>query len=89
MVELLPCPFCGSTELKIEDYTDKVYGFWDYMIKCHCGVRFHSPSTAVVDYSIPGKFVQTRNKDTMKSAYDRMIKNWNTRTPLKEGVSGK
>ena len=86
MAELKPCPFCGGTELKICDYTDRWYGFWDYLIKCSCGVRFHSPSTAVVDMDAPNGIIQTRNKETMKSAYDRMIKNWNTRTQ-KEGAN--
>ena len=85
MAELKPCPICGNAELEICDYTDRWYVFWDYMIKCSCGVRFHSPSTAVVDLSIPGKLVQTRNKETMKSAYDRMIENWNKRTPKERG----
>ena len=31
--ELKPCPLCGES-VEIKDYTDNLYGFCDYMIKC-------------------------------------------------------
>lgn len=77
MDELKPCPFCGG-EVKVKDYTDKIYGFWDYKIVCSCGVNFHSPSTATVEF-LSGKMVQTRNEETKKSAYIRMVEAWNRR----------
>ena len=84
-IKLLPCPFCGNKNVEIKDYTDKIYGFWDYKIVCSCGAYFNSPSTAIVDFSQPHKMVQTRNEETKKSAYDRMIIGWNTRTPTEKG----
>ena len=44
MTELKLCPLCGG-EVEIKDYTANVYGFSGYMIKCSCGLRFHSQST--------------------------------------------
>jgi Lar family restriction alleviation protein len=77
MRELKPCPFCGG-EAKIKDYTDRIYGFGDYQIVCSCGVRFNSPSTANIVFS-SGKLIQTRNEETKKIAYERMIEAWNRR----------
>ena len=42
--KLKPCPFCGGA-VKIKDCTSNIYGFQDYLIKCDCGLRFHSQST--------------------------------------------
>lgn len=47
--ELKPSPFCGG-EVEVKDYTDRIYGFWDYKIVCSCGVHFHGPSTARVGF---------------------------------------
>ena len=48
-VELKPCPFCGGGDLELVDYTDNVYGFWDYKIRCGtCRAYMDSPSTAKI-----------------------------------------
>ena len=84
MVELKPCPFFGG-EVELLDYTDRVYGFWDYKIKCKiCRAYMDSPSTAIVRFNGNGLH-QTRNEETMRTAKHELIIIWNTRTPQKEG----
>ncbi len=76
--ELKPCPFCGG-EVELLDYTDRVYGFWDYKIKCKkCRVYMDSPSTAVVKVGNQG-IEQTRNEVTKRQAKRELIIIWNTR----------
>lgn len=82
MSELKPCPFCGG-EVELVDCTDRVYGFWDYKIKCpNCRAYMDSPSTAVVQL-LPDKIKQTRNEETKRKAKRELIILWNTRA--KEG----
>ena len=86
MAELLPCPFCGG-EVELLDYTDRVYGFWDYKIKCkNCRAYMDSPSTAVVQGLDKGVFRQTRNEETMQKAKRELIIIWNTRTSKERGA---
>ena len=78
MSELKPCPFCGG-EVELVDYTDHMYGFWDYKIKCpNCRACMDSPSTAVVQL-LPDKIKQTRNEETKRKAKRELIILWNTR----------
>lgn len=82
--KLKPCPFC-SGEVELLDYTDRVYGFWDYKIKCPtCRAYMNSPSTAVVEFTDTG-IRQTRNEETMSKAKKELIVSWNTRTPTEKG----
>lgn len=77
--ELKPCPFCGG-EVELLDYTDRIYGFWDYMIKCKiCRCHMKSPSTADVVFASDG-LKQTRNDETKAKAKRELIINWNRRT---------
>jgi Lar family restriction alleviation protein len=78
MDELKPCPFCGG-EVELLDYTDRIYGFWDYKIKCKkCRAYMDSPSTAVVRFTAHGLH-QTRNAETMQKAKHELITIWNRR----------
>ena len=81
MDKLKPCPFCGG-EVELVDYTDKVYGFWDYKIKCKkCRAYMDSPSTALVKgFGEDGVFRQERNEETKQKAKRELIIIWNTRT---------
>lgn len=77
--KLKPCPFCGG-EVEIVDYTDRMYGFWDYKIKCKkCSAYMNSPSTAVVKILDNGGLHQTRNEETKQKAKRELIINWNRR----------
>ena len=85
MAELLPCPFCGGTDLQIKDYTENAYGFWDYKIKCKtCRAYMDSPSTAEVRFTEKA-LIQTRNDETKAKAKRELIVMWNTRTPKERG----
>lgn len=77
--ELKPCPFCGGTDLELKDYTDRMYGFWDYKIKCKtCRAYMDSPSTATVEFG--NKMLkQTRNDETKAKAKRELISAWNRR----------
>ena len=78
-IELKPCPFCGG-EVELLDYTDQMYGFWDYKIKCKkCRTYMDSPSTAIVKPFGEGCFRQTRNEETMQKAKRELIIIWNGR----------
>lgn len=78
MDKLLPCPFCGG-EVELLDYTDKVYGFWDYRIKCkNCRAYMNSPSTAYT-IDIPNGIKTVRNEETKAKAKKELVINWNTR----------
>lgn len=81
--KLKPCPFCGG-EVELLDYTDRVYGFWDYKIKCPmCRAYMNSPSTSVVEFTDTGLH-QTRNEETMSKAKRELIILWNTRNEAKK-----
>ena len=83
MAKLLPCPFCGC-EVELIDYTNRVYGFWDYKIKCKkCRAYMDSPSTAIVSGFTEGAFKQTRNEETNQKAMHELIIIWNTRASKK------
>lgn len=81
MDKLKPCPFCGG-EVELLDFTDRVYGFWDYKIKCKkCRAYMDSPSTALVKgFGDDGVFRQERNEGTKQKAKRELIIVWNTRT---------
>ena len=84
MAELKSCPFCGG-EVELLDYTDRIYGFWDYKIQCKkCRVYMDSPPTAVIRMFSNG-MKQTRNEETMRKAKRELIIIWNTRTPKERG----
>lgn len=79
MIELRPCPFCGGNDLELKDYTDRVYGFWDYKICCKtCRALMNSPSTAYVEFTTNGLH-QTRNDETKAKAKRELIIAWNRR----------
>lgn len=79
MERLKPCPFCGSEDLLLEDYTDRVYGFWDYRIKCKtCRAFMNSPSTTIVEFGNK-ELRQTRNEETKAKAKRELIISWNRR----------
>ena len=81
MEELKPCPFCGG-EVELLDFTDKLYGFWDYKITCkNCRAYMDSPSTAVVRILKKG-IKQTRNEETMRKAKRELVIIWNTRAEI-------
>lgn len=83
MTELKPCPFCGG-DVELLDYTDHMYGFWDYKIKCkQCRAYMDSPSTAVVQMQ-PDRLIQTRNEETMAKAKRELIIIWNRRARSNE-----
>ena len=78
MNELKPCPFCGG-EVELFDYTDRMYGFWDYKIACKkCRAYMDSPSTAIVRVCASG-LKQTRNEETMAKAKRELVVFWNRR----------
>ena len=80
IIHLKPCPFCGGEDLELKDYTDNVYGFWDYKIRCKtCRAYMDSPSTAQVNGLGEGVFKQTRNDETKAKAKRELIINWNRR----------
>ena len=77
--ELNPCPFCGGTDLELKDYTENLYGFWDYRIRCKtCRASMDSPPTGYVKFN-GGSFRQTRNDETKAKAKRELILNWNRR----------
>jgi len=77
--ELLPCPFCGGTDLELKDYTENSYGFWDYRIKCNtCRAYMDSPSTAHITI-YDNCLRQTRNDETKAKAKRELIISWNRR----------
>lgn len=77
--DLRPCPFCGGTDLELKDYTENVYGFWDYKIRCKtCRATMDSPSTANVTIH-DGTLRQTRNDETKARAKRELIIAWNRR----------
>lgn len=78
MTELKPCPFCNG-EVELLDYTEQMYGFWDYKIKCKkCRAYMDSPSTAIVQMQ-PDRIIQTRNEATKQKAKRELIIMWNRR----------
>lgn len=79
-IKLERCPFCGS-DVELQDFTDSVYGFWDYKVVCkRCRAYMNSPSTANVQHLWEeGRFIQTRNEKTKRQALDDLIMNWNRR----------
>lgn len=78
--KLKPCPFCGGADLEFKDYTENVYGFWDYKIRCNtCRAYMDSPSTAYIT-QIPNGIRQTRNEKTKAKAKRELIIAWNRRT---------
>lgn len=81
-IELKPCPFCGGTDIELKDYTEHVYGFWDYKIKCKtCRAYMDSPSTAIVTY-YDTYMQQTRNDETKAKAKQELINAWNRRATV-------
>lgn len=76
-IQLKPCPFCSDPVI-LKDYTDRIYGFWDYRIECKCGCKFVSPSTAVTDLNNEN-FRQIRNEKTKAMALEILISRWNRR----------
>lgn len=77
--KLRECPFCGGSDLELKDYTEAVYGFWDYKIRCKtCRAYMDSPSTTEVRIT-PDKWIQTRNDETKAKAKRELFINWNRR----------
>ena len=80
MAELLPCPFCGSTDIR---YSLKITGRFDvryhasmYCNKCHCyGARTLTEKVNHNDYK--GRH-QIEQDETIKQ---KAVDLWNTRTP--------
>ena len=85
MAELLPCPFCGSTKLKIDQKTssttkwnsetkrvDKLVVVTVRCNKCHT----RGPTTSIYAgwYDRPTKILE-----------EKAIEAWNTRTPNERG----
>lgn len=84
---LLPCPFCGGSDLEIKDYTENVYGFWDYKIKCKtCRAYMDSPSTAEITY-YDDYMRQKRNDETKAKAKRELLINWNRRAETSDGAA--
>lgn len=79
MIELKPCPLCGSDDVKIDDCTNNYYGFMDYRIKCKCGIVFNSPPTGYGEIT-PTSIRTVRNNATKAKAKADMIEAWNRRT---------
>lgn len=78
-LQLKPCPFCGSDNLELKDYTENIYGFWDYRIRCKtCRCTMDSPSTAEITH-FDGYMRQKRNDETKAKAKRELILNWNRR----------
>lgn len=79
MQELKLCPFCGS-DVEIKDYTNNMYGFWDYKIVCkQCRAYMDSPSTAQTKWLEESRLMQTRNAKTKDQALRDLMFNWNRR----------
>ncbi len=77
--KLRECPFCGGSDLELKDYTENVYGFWDYKIRCKtCRAYMDSPSTGDVKFTTEG-LLQTRNDETKTKAKRELFINWNRR----------
>ena len=82
--ELLPCPFCGSTDIR---YSLKITGHFGvryhasmYCNKCHCyGARTLTEKVNQNDYK--GRYHIEQDETIKQKAVDI----WNTRTPQKEG----
>lgn len=79
-IELKPCPFCGGSDLELKDYTENIYGFWDYKIRCKtCRAYMDSPSTAKITL-YDGYIRQERNDETKAKAKRELILAWNRRS---------
>ena len=79
-LELRECPFCGGTDLELKDYTEELYGFWDYKIRCRtCRAYMDSPSTSEVRV-YDGVFRQRRDDETKAKAKRELIIAWNRRS---------
>ena len=76
--ELKPCPFCKSNDLEIKDYTDRMYGFDGYEIRCKCGCRMASGSVHE-HYWVGKRYCTPITEKSKKIAYDKMIEDWNRR----------
>lgn len=77
--ELKPCPFCGGSDLELKDYTENIYGFGDYKIRCKiCRAYMESPSTAKIT-RYDDCFRQERNDETKAKAKRELILAWNRR----------
>lgn len=63
MSDLKPCPFCGSTNVKIYSWQDG--GICVKCLECHCQTQAHS------DYNT----VEAKKE----SAYEIVVKAWNRR----------
>lgn len=78
-VRLKPCPFCGGTDLELKDYTEELYGFCDYKIRCRtCRAYMDSPSTAETTV-YDGVIRQRRDDETKAKAKRELIIAWNRR----------
>lgn len=83
-IKLKPCPFCGGTDLELKDYTEVLYGFWDYKIRCKtCRAYMDSPSTSEVRI-YDGVFRQRRDDETKAKAKRELIIAWNMRVTHNE-----
>lgn len=74
-MELKPCPFCGGTA-ELKDYTDKIYGFDDYEIRCQCGCTVRSQSTRE-HYFDGNRYCTPRTEEAKSRALKGLIKLWN------------
>ena len=81
MAELLPCPFCGGTDIELSIKKTK-YPFWYtsmYCTKCNC----YGARTKV---TVQGLGYVTRDDIAHSKETERIaIEAWNTRTPKERG----
>lgn len=78
--KLRECPFCGGSDLVLNDYTESDFGFIDYKIRCKtCRAYMDSPPTTSVKASKDGTTTQTRNEETKAKAKRELVINWNRR----------